>query len=229
MHGNEMLGIDLVKRIQDKPIKGVDAVIANEEAVRKGTRFVRNDLNRSFPGTSNSTDYELRRARQLVKLCKKYDIVLDFHNTTCSDNNCSFVGAEAQAKLFNLSSQFDLNRVIVADYDCLNKYTPNCLSVEISVGSSRDDSGLWYDKIKQLSDRGLAVGESGVEKYRFIYRITLEDRDRLALRTRSLKAFQVIDSDLAIAMGVKSPAYPIFIDDEFTPYNYGGLLDKFDS
>jgi len=31
---------------------------------------------------------------------------------------------------------------------------------------------------------------------------------------------------LAEKMGVKTPAYPIFINDKFTPYNYGGLLNK---
>ena len=67
---------------------------------------------------------------------------------------------------------------------------------------------------------------SKVEKFRFVYRMTLEDKSRLNLERENLRAFQSIDLKLAEKMGVKTPAYPIFINDKFTPYNYGGLLNK---
>lgn len=223
MHGNEMLGIKLVSMLKEKPIKGVSTVIANERAVEAGSRFVRQDLNRSFPGEPGSQDYEMSRAAQLVKLCAGYDVVLDFHNTYCPDNDCSFVGQSAGRQLYNLSGTLGLKRVIVADYDCLNKYVPNCLSVEVSAGGKLDDPEGWYEKIASL---GAKTGEVEVEKYRFVYRMTLQDRDRLGLDRYSLRAFQKLDPELAAKMGVKSPAYPIFINDKFTPYNYGGLLNK---
>ncbi len=33
-----------------------------------------------------------------------------------------------------------------------------------------------------------------------------------------------IGDDIAKELGVDSPAYPIFINDKYTSYNYGGLL-----
>ena len=49
MHGNEMLGIDLVKSLQEDPLENIDSVLANEEAIKVNKRFVKQDLNRSFP------------------------------------------------------------------------------------------------------------------------------------------------------------------------------------
>ena len=56
--------------------------------------------------------------------------------------------------------------------------------------------------------------------------MTLEDRNRFNLREANLKAFKPINKKLAINMGIENPAYPIFIDDRFTAYNFGGLLNK---
>ena len=199
MHGNEMLGIDLVKSLQENPLENIDSVLANEEAIKINKRFVEQDLNRSFPGVKSSGIYEQQRPIELLKMCKEYDIALDFHNTFCPDNDCTFVGEGANEELLGASRLLGLPRVIVADYDCINKYALNCVSIEISV-----------------------------EKFRFVYRMTLEDKTRLNLDQANLRAFQQIDQSLAEKMGVKTPAYPIFINDKFTPYNYGGLLNKID-
>lgn len=227
MHGNEPLGIKLVKMFQSKHIIGVDAVFANERAIKANLRFVNQDLNRSFPGNMRSKTYEQKRASYLLNFCKKYDLVIDFHNTYCPNNDCTFVGESASKNLYNISSYFGLKRVIVADYACLNKYAPNCISVEISLDSKAIDAAIWYKRISRLSKMDSVLSTSGVEKFRFVYRMTLEDRDRLNLTKKNLKAFKPISKRLADIMGVKNPAYPIFIGDKYTPYNYGGLLNKF--
>ncbi len=53
-----------------------------------------------------------------------------------------------------------------------------------------------------------SFGPSLVQQYRFAYRMPLDDADSL-----NLSAFKAIDSSLACQVGVKSPAYPIFIND----------------
>ncbi|HZP55435.1 MAG TPA: succinylglutamate desuccinylase/aspartoacylase family protein, partial [Candidatus Saccharimonadales bacterium] len=113
IHGNEPLGLELVKLIEAKPIKNVDVVLGNERAIAQNSRFVKQDLNRSFPGNIKSKNYEEKKAAQLLKLCSNYDISLDFHNTYCPENNCSFVGQEANEYLYKVSSYLDLNRIIV--------------------------------------------------------------------------------------------------------------------
>lgn len=227
MHGNEPLGIAIVKMLQKNPINNVDGVSANGLAIEANSRFVEQDLNRSFPGNSESKNYEPRRAAQLLALAKKYDIVLDFHNTYCPNNDCGFVGQSASELLDKTAATLGLKRIVVADYDCINKYAPNCLSVEISLDSEQNKPEHWYKRIAQLSKlSNLDNDKESLEKYRFVYRMTLEDRDRYALLSKKLRAFEPISDELAVKLGVLSPAYPIFIEDKFTPYNYGGLLNR---
>ena len=228
MHGNEPLGLELVSLFNELPQVNIDCIIANPIAVEDGSRFVGVDLNRSFPGNGSGCSYEERRAYELIEICKKFDLVIDFHNTYCPENDCSFVGENAKSELLSVSEYFGLNRAIVADYNCLNKYAPNCISVEVSLDSILNNANYWYQKICRLRSKTVLTANPKLEKYKFVYRMNLEDRDRLKLDSLNLKAFQPIDDTVAGAMGVKSPAYPIFIADKYTPYNYGGLLNKID-
>lgn len=228
MHGNETLGIDLVKNLQNNPLQNVSCVLANTEAIAANKRFTGEDLNRSFPGKTSGKTYEQRRAAELLKICEKYDVVLDFHNTYCPENDCTFIGDSADKMLLGVAQFIGLPRVIVADYDCINKYSPNCISVEISMQSRLNDVQLWRDIVQRLSQQNPSILQdtSQVETFRFVYRMTLEDKSRWQLDQKNLRAFQPIDPEIATNLGVASPAYPIFINDKFTPYNYGGLLNK---
>lgn len=226
MHGNEPHGLEIVKLLKAKPIDNVDALFANKQAIAGNCRFVKYDLNRSFPGNIKGMDYEVKRAAQILKRAEKYDVVLDFHNTFCPDNDCGFVGNNANTNLYDVAWLLGLDKIIVADYDCANKYAKNCLSVEVSLSSQLNNPELWYDRIALLSKLKKFSTSPSIEKYRFTYRITLEDKKKFDLPNKNLKAFQPIDKNLAEQMGVKSPAYPIFIGDNFTPYNYGGLLNR---
>jgi hypothetical protein len=230
MHGNEPLGIAIVKLFEKKPVKNVDVVLANTLAIKANCRFVETDLNRSFPGKSTSKKYELMRAAELLSLSKKYDLVLDFHNTYCPNNDCGFVGKYVDETVNTAATILGLKRIIVADYDCINKYASNCLSVEISLSSELNKPDVWYERIAHLSSRtALIECLDNLEKYRFVYRITQEDKERFGLHLKKLQAFQPIETQLAKRLRVPSPAYPIFIADKFTPYNYGGLLNKIDN
>lgn len=227
MHGNETLGIQLVEMLIERPITNVESLMANEEATEKSCRFTGKDLNRSFPGGQDKS-YEDVRAKELLALSKNYDLVFDFHNTYCPENDCSFVGESAISLLFDVSSMLGLSRVIVADYDCINKYAPNCISIEISMDSKRNEPEFWYTQIKELSLMSELSPSQTVSKYRFVYRMTLDDKEQFQLDEYELKAFQPLEANLCKKLGVTSPAYPIFIADKFTPYNYGGLLNEID-
>lgn len=83
VHGNEPIGSILVKQLSQTPKINdkFDWIIANPLAVLKNKRYVRHDLNRIFPGDQNSSDYELKRASYLNKLIKRYEYVIDIHQT----------------------------------------------------------------------------------------------------------------------------------------------------
>lgn len=226
MHGNETLGIELVKLLQSKPIPDVDAALLNMQAVAANVRFVEQDLNRSFPGDIASDDYETKRAAEVLAMCSGYDVVFDFHNTGCPNNDCSFVGKDCGPLLFDVASYCKVPRVIVADYDCLNKYASNCISIEISFSSPVCDARYWYTLIEQMAVRKSLAPAADVTKYRFAYRISQEDKVKYDLPSCNLRAFVPLDRTLADRLGVVSPAYPIFIGDNLTPYNYGGIVNK---
>lgn len=226
MHGNEPLGIEVARMFTENPIENVDTLLANEVAIEQNSRFAKVDLNRSFPGDLTRGDYEIKRAAEIVELCKRYDLVLDFHNTHCPDNDSVFIGDTATLLLRQVASHINLPRVIVADYDCLNKYAPNCISIEISLSSQRMNPKEWRAIITKLAKRTRLRDGGNCEFYRFAHRISLTEKDELNLERQKLKAFQPISPVVAKKIGVKSPAYPIFIGDAYTPYNYGGLLNK---
>lgn len=226
MHGNEPLGISVVKLLQERPLNDVDSILANQQAIADNCRFIEQDLNRSFPGNAKSKVYEQYRAAVVLKVTTQYDIVLDFHNTHCPENDCGFVGETADDKLYDVVYLLGLKRIIVADYDCINKFANNCLSIEVSLDSQLNRSELWYERISMLSKLKEFKIKRKVEKYRFVYRMTLEDRDMLDLSSQNLQTFKAIKPSLAATLRVKSPAYPIFVNDQYTPYNYGGLLNK---
>jgi len=228
MHGNEPLGLEVVKLFQDKPVRNVDSVLANSQAITANSRFIREDLNRSFPGDSKSKVFEQKRAAELLELAKKYDIVLDFHNTHCPDNNCGFIGEAADDLLYSVANGLELKRVIIADYDCINKYAVNCLSVEISLNSPQNNAKVWYQLIEKLAPQDNLKKVDNLEKYRFVYRVTNQDKDKFMLSRQNWRAFEPIDNYMANELGVKTPAYPIFIGDDYTPYYYAGLLNRID-
>jgi hypothetical protein len=226
MHGNETLGLEVVKLFQDNPVVAVGTLLANEQAIEANCRFVEQDLNRSFPGDSKSAKYELRRASEILKIARKYDVVLDFHNTFCPNNDCGFIGETANDILTDVAWVLGLDKVIVADYGCINKALNNCLSVEVSLESKLNEAKLWYERIVMLSRLDSITTKNNVQKFRFVYRMSNEDKERLGLDKQNLRAFQPISKSLSSFMGVNATAYPIFIGDSFTPYNYGGLLNK---
>lgn len=224
MHGNERLGLEVGKLFREKPINDVDVIVANQPAVEANCRYLGEDLNRSFPGSIKGKSFEQKRASELLALANNYDIVLDFHNTYCPNNDCGFVGETAKQTLYDVSWLLGLNRIIVADYECINKYAPNCLSVEVSLDSPLNAPELWYERIKTLAILKSFDVEPAIELYRFAYRMTLEDKKKYGLDKKRLKAFEPIPNKLASKLGINEPAYPIFVADSFTPYNYGGLV-----
>ncbi len=101
-HGNETIGLDVIKKIALKYPKdkyNYSWVIGNPKAFSRGKRFIEADLNRSSPGDLESTIYEERRAFEILKLSKSYDLVIDIHG---SNSNCGIVTIITDPKRCNL-------------------------------------------------------------------------------------------------------------------------------
>lgn len=221
LHGNEPLGIEIVRALERDPIPNVSALFGNPVAIEKGVRFIESDLNRVFPGKANGVTEE-RRAAYLMDACKGYDVVLDFHNTHAPDNDFGFVGTTEQYQnLLPIASFLGLKRVIVVDYDCINKYVPTCLSCEVSLDSPEMSVVRWVEKIRALA--GLArIPDAQPTLYRYAKRVTRDMQNEMQFSWRIMKPISETDAErLDLPEG---EYFPIFVDDAYTPWNYAGLI-----
>ena len=84
LHGNERLGIDVIGGLGDSPTSSCQLrlIVANEEAMALGKRFVDSDLNRSFPGNRSGGAHEERLAHALIAALNGCGFAIDVHSTT---------------------------------------------------------------------------------------------------------------------------------------------------
>jgi Succinylglutamate desuccinylase / Aspartoacylase family len=229
LHGNEPLGINLVDRIRNLKPNNVTAIFGNEKAINQQVRFLEQDLNRVFD-LPEAESLEKIRAKEILEFINQdnFDLILDFHNTCCPQNNCSFVGDNCDVNLFRISQFLSLNRVIVADYNCINKFVPNCISIEISLDDELNSVDYWLEQITKLSQietlSNLPQTNQKLQKYRFSYRVTTEQKEDLELSNWS--AFKAISQNdkVKLSLNPETEYYSIFIADNYTPQNYAGLI-----
>ncbi len=221
MHGNEMLGIDLVESLQKSPIKGVEVRVANPKAVKLGKRYVESDLNRSFGDQPDDT-YERRLAKTLLNDIEDYDIVLDFHNTQTPNNNCCFVGVNGATKLYGVAEYLGFTECVQATYECINKYASNVLSLEISIQDTWDSVEYWRSKLTSLVNEQKVVLRYALRVYRYSRRVTWDERSTYNID--GWTPFVAIEKGISVALGVSEGSVPIFIGSYLTPY-YATLLE----
>lgn len=221
-HGNEQLGVNLVKSLNERPIDGVDCLIANPKATKRGIRFVESDLNRSF-GNQLQQSYEVRRAQELVKKLAQYDVVLDFHNTETPNNNCCFVGVNCNDQLYDTAKKFGFSDCIEATYDCINKYCTNTISIEISIGDQLDSVEYWRQAIEQLITDKYDASLESLSLYRFVRRVTWEEKTTLKLSR--WEPFKVLSAKDKKALKISDKVAPIFVGSHLTEF-YASLVSK---
>jgi hypothetical protein len=222
VHGNELLGIKLVKYLQANPIKGVDALIANPKAVERNIRFTEADLNRSF-GCKNVNNYELKVAYKLAKVFKKYDCVLDFHNTQSVNNDCLFIGKNASSQLKDFLPKLKLTRCVIATYNCLNKVAGNAVSIEISESSNLNGVSYWYKTIQNITNKEINNSNTiKIKYYRYIKRLTWQQKSKYNLNLQTFKPLSIKEKQLLNLSGI---IVPIFVNSKLTEY-YATLLKK---
>ena len=83
IHGDEPCGSAAVEAVLDADIevaRPVKLIIANEEALKRGQRYVEEDLNRAFPGSRDADTHEGRLAHELLTEIRGCEI-LSLHST----------------------------------------------------------------------------------------------------------------------------------------------------
>jgi hypothetical protein len=225
LHGDETLGIDLVKLIRNKPIAGIEAIFGNPMATSVNARYIDQDLNRVFPGKPDGCLEEVR-AYQIMKIVEGYDFIIDFHNTTSDLNDCCFVGETALEETLKLGLALGLNRVVVANYDCINKSLPNCISVEISFSSELNNADYWYQKLMKLSEINIRDQIlDDLQIFNFIDRVDANQYRQFGLSFQNFESISLKDK-LSLGIPENMDIVPILVNSDLFAGKYCALVAR---
>ncbi len=113
-HGDESIGPALLENLSDREdIQGLyESIIGNPRALSEGKRFLDVDLNRSAPGDSTSETYEMVRASELVASFKKFDYIIDLHETKANDRIVVIIPRLCRES-FALALAFDIKEILI--------------------------------------------------------------------------------------------------------------------
>lgn len=107
LHGDEIFGLNLIKRI----LKKIQVFIGNPLAIEKRTRFIDADLNRVFPGKEDG-NYEEKRAVYLLDKLKKFKYVVDIHSSSADTELFGIITKPNKNKI-ELCKKLDLGKVVI--------------------------------------------------------------------------------------------------------------------
>src|SRR5690349_17434476 len=83
-HGEELRAIELGMSFEDCPSDGIEPLVANEEAVALGVRFIHENLSFALNHADAESDvYERRRAAEVLGWCasREFDVTFTLHTS----------------------------------------------------------------------------------------------------------------------------------------------------
>lgn len=227
LHGDEPLGRSILDELDSAADPNITTLLGNPAACAAEARYVEADLNRVFPGDLLDERYEVKRAYELREWLDndRFDLILDFHNTTTPDNDCGFVGDHGDRTVVAAATAFlGLPRMVIANYDCINRYASNCLSVEVSLDSPSCRADLWVSRIRRLA--AMEASELGSlvlpPVFQFVDRITPEQIGHVTVG--QWQAFAAIPDADVRALGLPSGSQAIFIDNRCRNGYYAAVV-----
>lgn len=92
VHGDEVIGQKIIRELKKIKIEkgNIALLIANEQAFKKRKRYIKEDLNRVFPGIKGG-GAEKGLAYKIKEELKKYDLVIDIHATSSNFDRLAVV------------------------------------------------------------------------------------------------------------------------------------------
>lgn len=226
IHGDEIAGkkvIDTLKR--DRSIReNVGFFVAHPEALKRRKRFIKQDLNRSFPGNSSGC-IEERIAHNLKKQLSNFDIVIDLHTTSSNIDKLAIV-TSLSTKMKRLLKLTPISKVALAYKKVFGgKEMIRYCRAGISLEYGPNKSGRNYRKILNdvrimLKNIGLIKGVRKDFRRKEIYAISGIYRiNKSSQPINSLKDFNLIKKGQVIARD--KSGVPVLSDRDFYPLFVG--------
>lgn len=179
-HGDEPFAISMIRKLSKK--YRFDWLVGNPRALKNNSRGTQADLNRSAPGNIKSKIYEERRAAYLIKLSRKYEIVLDIHSANYLDGIVSIVTNPSWQNI-ELAQSFPADSMIIwpslrTDASPLTQFMPNAIEIECG----RSDNPELAIKLEKLLVMYLGNPRKKFEQEKYIVTGKILGRENKKLR-----------------------------------------------
>jgi len=222
MHGNEPLGPALVRSLEQSPITGVDAAIANERAVSRGVRFIDKEL--SVHARPGGNKYEDRRFGELTKIARGHQLVLDFHNAVAPDTHEAWMfppPPSIKKAVRWLLHRADIRYVIGFPQEAeLYKKLPPTVAVEIGMPSSgyasweRSQVSRWRGILQEMASTGLGnlrpQSGSKIICFEALQAVMRDEAKQKKLETLAgLRRYAKLPSKAVTALGLAPDTYRV--------------------
>ena len=150
-HGDEPIGLkifsNLLKRIRNKSFLEKHSfylIFANRKAYENNTRFIKEDLNRSYHLTNSSL--EGQRANEIAKILDECDLCIDIHQTVHETSTPFWIIAEGYEKAPFLSQFKKLIPGVVAPYAESISTARSYMTSKGKLGLTLEISDFGFDK-----------------------------------------------------------------------------------
>ncbi|MBU4142367.1 succinylglutamate desuccinylase/aspartoacylase family protein [Patescibacteria group bacterium] len=224
VHGDEVIGKKIINELKDLKFKkgSLGFFIANQPALSKNKRFIKQDLNRSFPGNINGVAEE-KIAYSLKNKLNKFDVVIDIHATNSNIDKLAIV-TRFDSKIKNLLKLIPANKVaLIRKNNFGGKALINYVKLGISLEYGPNKSGKNYKKCLKdikiiLTNLELLPGRKNIFKSKELYTVSGSYEVSNNFRpTNCLKDFQLIKKGQFIGqinqkkIKATKSFYPIFL------------------
>ncbi len=178
LHGDEVLGKKVIDELEDVKLKrgSLSFIIANTPALAKNKRFIKKDLNRSFPGKRNGEDEE-KLAYCLEGVLKDFDYVIDIHATD-SDVGALVIVTSLNKNIKNFLKHIPITKVVLMKKSNFSKGSMiDFCRAGISLEYGPDKTGRNYKKVLMnvrsiLKNVGLLSGKKELFLKKELYTVS---------------------------------------------------------
>lgn len=212
LHGDELFGRTVFSyfRKHRTLYPNVKLILAHEAAIRRGIRFIEQDLNRSFPGKPHGM-LEERLATALLKEVRSSNFVLDIHTTT-SDIRMTPIITKRSERTMRITKLCSSREVILIHpplgEHALVNHVDGGVSLEFNRHYARTKQAL--DDVVQIVDRLIADRHPKSPHKQLLYHVT-RTIPRTAHLPKNVANFKFIRSLNLYPFLLYEKAYPDFV------------------
>lgn len=161
MHGNERKPIEALRE------HNIPFVLGNPKAYEQNCRFIEYDLNAAF-GVAPS-NYETRRASEILNEIKEDDVVVDFHTTGADTPPFAIIVDE---NMLDLARKTGLKNVVIMEHNIKEGHALINHRRGISIEAGQHDTSASFETTLRVVKNVLKGEEHPVRLYKVFDKIT---------------------------------------------------------